>query len=366
MMSFVAILALTASPAQVPAPASWKPYTPLKSPYSVALPPSPTDLKRTIGLRGGTKIDLIGASAKTESATYSIVFGELPLPISDRAAILDDARDELVKDLAGNRQDESRSVREGGLARDLTIEIPAPAVPGGGVARGRILLIGNRLYELVVIQSSAESKRDSALVDSFFASFQRATPARLSAKAAQEETKARAIAAKEAEAKAETPIRPGWQVYRSDDGDYSVQFPGKPAVTAQKANSTVAGEIDIHVATFRRAANEDFVVLYNDYPEGRAPTGDLEKLYDNARLGGLANSGGGRLASERKVVLGDLSGREIKIDVPAAKVAGGGVIQARYFLKDGRLYQVIYRGPKAKAKADEVAAFLDSFRLTEP
>jgi hypothetical protein len=365
MLSSLVFILIAAAPPQA-VTANWKPYAPADGAYTIAMPTSPVDEKRPLTLASGGAVELAGVTAKRDSALFTVMSARLSGPIGDRAGVLDAARDAILKELRGDLANEAKSVREGGLQRDLTIKIPESASPGGAAARARILLVGNRLFELIAVQPLPARKVDDEAVETFLSSFKRAAPSRLSAKSAQEETKMKAADAAKLVANTETLALPGWHVFQSDEGEYTVQFPNKPVLTSHKAGGPAVGEIDARVATFHRGPNEDFVVIYNDYSENQLPTGDVEKLYDHARQGGVASSGGGRVASDKKVMLGELPGREIKIDLPSSKVAGGGVIHARYFLKDKRLYQVVYRGPKAKLKPDEIAAFLDSFRIIEP
>jgi hypothetical protein len=348
----------------------WKPYSPPQGNYSVSLPAKPTEKKQALTLPGG-KVDMTVVSVK-RGASYSVASGELKASPDDPAGVLDAARDDVVKGLKGKLVEETPCELGGAPARELKIEIPKTVVAGGAVGRARISLFDRKLYELIAVQTSTEAKSGAAPFDDFFASFKTSDKPADTPKVAAKETKTEAktkeagdppATAKPAGASPEAAARPGWEKFTSVDGGYSVLMPGKPNEVPQKIQAPPLGEVEIRVAAINKGINIAFMVIYNDYAPGQVPLDSLEASYDRARQGALANSGG-TLAGEKKVMLGDLPGREVKIEMPETKVPGGGLIHLRYFLKGSRLYQVMYIAPKADVDAGDVAAFLDSFRIT--
>jgi hypothetical protein len=355
-----------AAPAQ-----AWKPYAPPQGNYTVSLPAKPTEKKQTLTLPGGGKVDMTVVSVK-RGGTYSVVSGELKATPDDPAAALDAARDDLVKGLKGKLVEEKPCELGGAPARELKIEIPKTVVAGGAMGWARISLMDRKLYELIAVQSATEAKNGAAPVETFFDSFKTSDKPSAAPKVAAKdskpevETKGAAepkAAAKPAGAGPDDAARPGWEKFTSAGGGYTVLMPGKPNEVPQKVNAPPLGEVEIHVAAVNKGLSIAFVVIYNDFPPGQVPMGNIEMIYDGSRQGALATSGG-TLAGEKKLMLGDLPGREIKIELPATKVPGGAMMQIRYFLKGARLYQVMYIAPKADVNADEAEAFFDSFRIT--
>jgi hypothetical protein len=146
-----------------------------------------------------------------------------------------------------------------------------------------------------------------------------------------------------ASAQAQTPA---WQDYRSADGAFHVEMPGKPTVTPG---------IDHNVfALFGKGA---FVVRVSEItgPYLTAPAdSNLDRVRDIA-----ANAAHGTVLSEIRETLGGLPARRVKIDV-----LNGAVMTERIVIKKNYLYQVGVTGPAGYSDGADAKRFLDSFALT--
>jgi hypothetical protein len=356
MFALLALAAL-ASVTQA-APALWKPYASPTGAYSISFPGKPTEKKQTLALPDGVKLEIVVASVKRGSATsYSVASGLLDSAPDSPKLVLDLARDDVVKSLKGTLTGETS--RDG--ARELKIEIPKAIVAGGANARARIQMIGNRLYEVVAVQSSIESKMQSADVDRFFLSFQPAGKIDGELRVEVDDTPPKTGASGGGTSVPAT----NWEKFSSSGGRYSVLMIGKPTEKTEKGNMTLLGPTESRYAMVKLGAHHTLSVMYQDFVSGEFGKGDLEQIYDNARAAALSNVKG-KLLRSKKVTLGDLIGRELKIEMPRSKIPGGGIMHARYFFKGQRFYQVIFLAPKAEYNSDDADKFLDSFKIESP
>jgi hypothetical protein len=347
------------------AEATWKPFTSATGGYTVLHPAKPTERKQMLSLPGRKKVDLSLVAVKRSTSSYSVASGDLDAVPDDAKAILDAARDDDVKSLKGKVNDEKSSDQGGVSARELKIEVPKSYMAGGALGRARISLIDRKLYLVVAVQSTTDAQKTPRAVEDFFASFKSTVkPAAAKVAAKFEGLRPNLAGPVDSLVKKNGAALPGWQERSSAVGRYSVLLPGKPMETSQKVNVPLMGEVELHLCAVNNGAVETYAVMYNNYPLIGNAAVDIEKIYDGARQGAVVSSGGGTLAGDRKIMLGDLPGREIKIELPASKIPGGGLMQLRYFLKGARLYQVMHIAPKGELKDDAVEKFLDSFRIT--
>jgi hypothetical protein len=146
-----------------------------------------------------------------------------------------------------------------------------------------------------------------------------------------------------------------WKKIVSTRGNFSVLMPGVPTEEKQSDGSFFGLEKDGLV----------MAVVYNDHPNG-----DIEKLkpqvlLDAARDGVLKEDGGkkSKLLNERKVSLGNLTGKEFR-----AVTTDDVLLRVRVFLVKRRLYQVLVGMPRKSEKefGKQTEKFLESFKLVAP
>ena len=142
--------------------------------------------------------------------------------------------------------------------------------------------------------------------------------------------------------------------FASADGRFKVQMPGTP----QEKTETVAGAT-MKIYTLREKDGA-YVVGFLDLP---IPSGEseaqLQARLDGSRDGAVRGVGG-TLTSESNITLsGKYPGREVQADIPSKK----GVLRARIYFVDQRLYQMIVTGTKPWATSADATKFLDSLVL---
>lgn len=150
---------------------------------------------------------------------------------------------------------------------------------------------------------------------------------------------------------------PGWKVYQSEKGGYSVWLPGTPT-ESQTGVATKSGERKMSQAKFNDIASGlTFLVSNADFGDKVFP--DAEQALDAARDGAMTQSRA-KLLSESRISLGIHPGREIRLGIPGVK---GIVMRIQMFLVGQRHYQVIVGGPEKAVEGPSADVFFQSFRL---
>lgn len=146
-----------------------------------------------------------------------------------------------------------------------------------------------------------------------------------------------------------------FEPYHSDQGQFSVLFPGKPTKKLQLLR-TPAGEIDLWM--FSAGSKKSvFVVGYADYPQRLINNSDPTRMLDGARDGAVRNVRGS-LVDETEIDFYGYPARELEIEVPQK-----GTVGARLILIDNRLYQVMVVSQSARILDRKGSEFLDSFSV---
>src|SRR5512143_864791 len=84
--------------------------------------------------------------------------------------------------------------------------------------------------------------------------------------------------------------QPGWQLYSSGAGAYSILMPGKPIEQPQTVNAN-GTPVDLHVAAFEDQSSK-YIVSYSDDPTGPSSDTDVQKILDGNREVMLTNTHG--------------------------------------------------------------------------
>lgn len=146
--------------------------------------------------------------------------------------------------------------------------------------------------------------------------------------------------------------------YSSEEGRYSVRFPGPPKVTEQTAK-TALGELKVTVAVFANSDGSTFLVSFTDFPESAARPANQATLLDGIR-DGVKGGGGKLIAEEKKRTFGPnkLPFREFIVERDRKQR-----VKCRVILRDNRVYQLAVIGPSDFVSGRDATAFLDSFEL---
>ena len=142
--------------------------------------------------------------------------------------------------------------------------------------------------------------------------------------------------------------------YSSAKLGFSAAFPCK----AQKRTETVEAPFGrVPVTSLSCDKDRDiYNVSVSLYPRGFAAK--HKNLYRNA-VNGAATNAGGKVRTVSTYPLGNVTGRDALIDVPAQHAAA----HLRVFFVGDKQYQVMFLGPKGHENGKAAGKFLNSFRL---
>ena len=143
--------------------------------------------------------------------------------------------------------------------------------------------------------------------------------------------------------------------FTSNVSGFKVQLPSPP----KKDTQTAAG---VDVKTYTVQENDGaYVVAVAEIP---IPAGEsaakIEARLDGARDGMVRNIHAKLKSSSRITLNGRYPGREVQATLPNKK----GIVRAKIFIVDQRLYQVLVIGTTSWATSDDANRFLNSFALT--
>jgi hypothetical protein len=273
------------------------------------------------------------------STAFGAGFSDFPgsAAATDPEKVLAGARDGAAGNVNGTVVDERPIELAGHPGLEIAVEIPAgAAVPGGAMYRGRLYLVGNRLYQVIYV--ALKSDENPAEYQRLFESFQLDNPPAPNSSSA---TRTSALA--------------DWIEYRSDDGGFTVLLPAKPEVNTQLAD-TAAGTVKLTMA-LTEMDNFAAGVSFNEIPQ--EASADPESLLAGGRDGAAKNLKG-TVVSDKPIKLGNYPGIEFVVETP-----DGLIYTARVYMVADRLYQVLFLAPKDQIDQFDVPAFFDSFTLLE-
>jgi hypothetical protein len=148
-------------------------------------------------------------------------------------------------------------------------------------------------------------------------------------------------------------------VHTSDEGKYSVKFPGAPKLKSETVKSAI-GDLTVNIATYANSDGNTFMVSFADFPEAATRPANLDTLFAGLRDGVKGRDG--KFAGDAKAVEhgpDKLPGREFVVE------KGKQRIRMRVLVRDNRVYQVAAIGTEAFATGKDGTAFLDSFQVTK-
>ncbi|BAZ79772.1 hypothetical protein NIES73_10180 [Sphaerospermopsis kisseleviana NIES-73] len=161
----------------------------------------------------------------------------------------------------------------------------------------------------------------------------------------------------------QTTVKSIWQVFSSQEGGFSILFPGSPTVTKQKIKNKT-GEVEVNLFIVERPQEDvKYTVAYIDYPEEYIEllkrNNQVEAAIDTGKKTALENAKG-TLISEEQMSLEGHFGKEVNYTKPGDKI-----VKQRIFLVDRRLYQVSAETTTKMQKflTKSISGFCDSFKL---
>lgn len=154
--------------------------------------------------------------------------------------------------------------------------------------------------------------------------------------------------------------RPEWQPLQVSEGGFKVLMRAEPLYTKQNLD-TPAGRMTAHLYSSDRTASY-YAVGYSDYPLSLVIGENPQKVFNGVRDTWVRRIQGRLVGTESKLVLaGGHPGVEFSAEGKAKDK--NAFLQARLFLVDQRLYQVIAMGVKNQVPQGEINRFLRSFEL---
>jgi hypothetical protein len=155
--------------------------------------------------------------------------------------------------------------------------------------------------------------------------------------------------------------RSEWQEMPIREGGFSVLMRSQPNYARQQLD-TPAGKVPAHLYSSPRG-DSYFAVGYSDYPLAQIVGGSPEALFASVRDTWVKRIEGRLVGSSPLRLAKQYPGIEFSAE---GTVKGAATfLDARLYLVDQRLYQVIAMGRKGEVQQGVVNRFLNSFKLIE-
>lgn len=318
-------------------PTGWREYTSPQFGFKLQLPGEPAERTLSLNPRDpqlalqlllarGEKLYCMVLSQRTqgglsETGVRDLIFSELLNGLSEGFAKGAKGQVKLLSqtkfDLQGHPSEEY----------NLRVE-NADGVIGRGTARSYV--IGNTVYMLSALAFGAAT--DSTEVTRFLDSFNlpNLPP---------------------------PPTAAAEQDFTSTAGNFSVKLPGIRSEGIVPLE-TQLGKVEMRFVT-GESLQGNFTVIYSDFPDFGAPDAFLDGV-----LKGLQQTNGVKLWLSRKATLktefGEFQGRVVSLQLPT-----GQTTQERFYLVNGRLYQLRVVGGASTEPKLTPQDFFDSFRLLQ-
>src|SRR5919199_207647 len=148
-----------------------------------------------------------------------------------------------------------------------------------------------------------------------------------------------------------------WKPFSSKQGGFSLLMPGTPT-QEKKTTKTEFGSFPINIFSVVREKEAGYSVGYLDFPQNIPLNSSNTNQYLSAIAAGFAQGAGGKLVSQRNITLGNLPGREIRLQFEQGVIGKG-----RLYLSNKRLYVVMVVTDKEKSLTKSIQGYLNSFQL---
>jgi hypothetical protein len=148
----------------------------------------------------------------------------------------------------------------------------------------------------------------------------------------------------------------------SEEGQYSITFPGAPTEQRQSIPIEGMGEIEMVAIMYEPSQNKVFMVAHADYPEAmvkaakKADKNAISAIIDNAKQGAVGQMKL-TISTEEKIIIQD--------NVGISFMADNGNIYTEYqiFLVGNRLYQIAILSQGVAVTKAEATPFFGTFKL---
>jgi hypothetical protein len=148
-------------------------------------------------------------------------------------------------------------------------------------------------------------------------------------------------------------LRADWVNVKSEDGQFSIQFPNDPKPAIRQVN---VGRFAIFSHSFYATGSDGgtYFLIWNDYPEQLMAVSSPEKVFAGIVRG--YNVPGRKILSNKQLTIAGMPGRELEVDLGT-----GEIHKERLLMHGNRLYQLSTYAPEAARANPELMKFLDSF-----
>ena len=150
-----------------------------------------------------------------------------------------------------------------------------------------------------------------------------------------------------------------WEPYKSDDGWFSAEFPGRPSVR-QMPLSYGTGTIKIHMF-MTEERNGAYAVGYFDFPEVGADVNLESQEFIESMAKGSFNEMGGGAFTKKKIDFEGYPGLEAEGEI--RKGSTKGMARLRYYVVEKRIYILEVVGFESFVNSGNTDRFFNSFRL---
>ncbi|MEP0545658.1 MAG: DUF1684 domain-containing protein [Rhodothermales bacterium] len=148
-----------------------------------------------------------------------------------------------------------------------------------------------------------------------------------------------------------------WTGVVSEEGGYSIAFPGPPLDQAQPNENGLT----LHMQTFEQGEAAYFVMhTVTEADFDTLSASELAGFFDAAQQGG-AQGFGGTLGHAEEIELDGVPGRSFEVNAPEQSLYG----RSRMFASGRMLYQILVLTEGRRPDGPEADRFLDSFRILE-
>lgn len=141
----------------------WKAFSSTKGKFSVLMPGDPQEQHQVVNTAVGP-IDLYMYAVDSGSIAYIVGYSDYPedfIKNSEPKKLLDGARDGAIRNIKGTLVAERNITIEAHPGREFAFDVPKQSgIPYNGTGRSHMFLVGNRLYQCMVI-----GKKDSRIED---------------------------------------------------------------------------------------------------------------------------------------------------------------------------------------------------------
>lgn len=152
-----------------------------------------------------------------------------------------------------------------------------------------------------------------------------------------------------------------WKELTVHEGGFSVLMRGQPEYQRQMLE-TPAGRMQAHLYS-ADGADAYFAVGYSDYPLALVLGGSPDKLFEGVRDTWVRRLEGRLTSADDRITAGSYPGYAFSANGKAK--GAGAILDARLYLVDQRLYQIVAISRRHAVSQGIVNRYLDSFKLIE-